>query len=165
MRAAALVRGRTIALEEREADSRILVWRSTPDDRALQGAAVNGRQCEEQRLQVTAAGWLASNLLSILDRSAPSAAKCRRPALCDLVSRTDGRDDSPDLTGAAGAVRIARWLVRRGQPAAADFTGGLGMRKSVAMIALGASVLLQLDPVELVVSAITFRSRSARQPW
>ena len=48
-------------------------------------------------------------------------------------------------------MRIARWLVRRGQPAAAGFTGGLGMRKSVAMIALWASVLLQLDPVELVV--------------
>jgi hypothetical protein len=32
------------------------------------------------------------------------------------------------------------------------FTGGLGMmRKSVAMFALGASVLLRLDPVELLV--------------
>jgi hypothetical protein len=65
MRGAALVRGRTVALEENEADSRILVWRCTSGARALQGAAVNGRRCEEQRRQVAAAGWLASNLLRV----------------------------------------------------------------------------------------------------
>jgi hypothetical protein len=35
-----LILSTSASLEEREADRRILVWRSTPGERALQGAAV-----------------------------------------------------------------------------------------------------------------------------
>ena len=44
MRVAALVRGRTVALEERGADSRILVWRSTQGDRGSRHYAVGQRR-------------------------------------------------------------------------------------------------------------------------
>ena len=57
MRTAALVRRRTVALEN-GAGSRILVWRSTSADRALEGIAIDGRRCEQQcRGFAAVGGW------------------------------------------------------------------------------------------------------------